>query len=142
MLYLYEYDQTDSNFPEVCTSDAVKGQVVVSNFRLYCNEIVTELRAPLCVANDCDISNCSLEKDYDVCMNKNHRDEIKKYQDALTITTNAIASSMNNITGIEDCTVQLWFSASDGTTTNQNGMILLVTFISSAVFVAMTTLLF
>ena len=107
----YDYDQqTDSKFQEVCTSDAVQGQVVVSNFGVYCNSDMTyyqtSLRAPLCVANDCEISKECPGKpgsvNYSQCVNKNSRDERKKYHDALTITTKAIASSMKK-SGIEGC---------------------------------------
>ena len=145
----FDYDQTDSKFQEVCTSDAVQGQVVVSNFEVYCNSVnyttyyQTSLRAPLCVANGCEISKECPGKPssvkYAQCVNKNSRDELKKYHDALTITTKAIASSMNK-SGIEGCYANNMWS-SGGTTTSHNGIILVMV-ISSAVFVAMTTLLF
>ena len=113
----------------------------------YDSSIYYFIQAPLCIANDCETpEKCSGKPDseeYFLCLLSNYDgEEGWWYLDALSLTAAAIESYMNNITGIENCDVMLWFSASDGTTTNHNGMILLVTFFSSAVFVAMTTLLF
>ena len=88
------------------------------------------------------------------CLISNYNDADKKYHYASTVTKDAITSYMNNITGIQDCTVnnpplsEWWLPGgttdewwlSGGTMTSHNGMIL-VTFISSAMFVAMMTLL-
>ena len=177
---IYDYNETDSNLEEVCTSDAVQGQVVVPNIQISCytdgydSSIYYFFRAPLCIANDCETpEKCSGKPDseeYFLCLLSNYDgEEGWWYLDALSLTAAAIESYMNNITGIEDCTFALdplqfnlneWFTASRGctvtsdrwertfdmcfsagTTTSHNGTILM-TFITSAVFVAMMTLLF
>ena len=108
-------------------------------------------------------------EEYFLCLLLNYDDEEWWYLHALSLTADAIESYMNNITGIRGCFFTLdplrfngdeWFTTSRdctvtfdpwertfdmcfsaGITTSYNGMIL-VTFISSAVFVAMMTLLF
>ena len=119
----YDYDQQDSNFQEVCTSDAVQGQVVDTLFEMYCiytdtlgNVTYTFLQAPMCLSTNC---------------------ETAVYGDALTVITDAMASYLNTLPGIQDCTGE----KSGGTSTSHDGMIR-ATFISSAVFVAMMTVLF
>jgi len=120
----YNYGKQESNFQEVCTSEATQGIILDRDFEIHCkNEgkmggvTYTFLQAPLCIAAACDAEGST-------------------YYDALTATTDAMASYMNNITGIQDCTADI----SAGMMTSQNGG-WRVTFLGSAMFVAMTLFL-
>lgn len=117
----YNYGKQESNFQEVCTSEATQGIILDRDFEIHCkNEgkmggvTYTFLQAPLCIAAGCDAEGAT-------------------YYNALTATTDAMASYMNNITGIKDCTADI----SAGMMTSQNGG-WRVTFLGSAMFVAMT----
>ena len=118
----YDYNKQDANFQAVCTSAAVQGEVVDRSFDIRCNNegaiggvTYTFLQAPLCVSAACDGD---------------------LVYTSLVEPTDAIAVHMNTITGINDCKAEVMDSAG---MTMTNGGVLRVTFLSSALVLAMTS---
>jgi len=87
----YDFGDAKDNYETVCTQ--VGGTMIDRNFEIQCKQdgsagyiLYSFNDAPACAASSCDES---------------------QYYEALTSTTDAIATEMNNITGIKNCDAEI-----------------------------------
>jgi len=116
----YDFGDVKSNYETVCTE--VGGNMIDQNFEIQCKHdgspgyiIYGFQDAPVCAAPSCDES---------------------KYYEALTATTDALATEMNNVTGIKNCDAEI----SAATMSHNNGGGVFVVVVSSALL-ALTVML-
>jgi len=117
----YDFGDVKSNYETVCAE--VGGNMLDQNFEIQCKHdgspgyiIYSFNDAPTCAAPSCDES---------------------KYYEALTATTDALATEMNNITGIKNCEAEI--SAATTTTSHNNGGVFVV--VVSSALLALTVML-
>jgi len=116
----YDFGDVKSNYETVCAE--VGGNMLDQNFEIQCKHdgspgyiIYSFNDAPTCAAPSCDES---------------------KYYEALTATTDALATEMNNVTGIKNCEAEI----SAAPPSHKNGGVFVVVVVSSALL-ALTVML-